>query len=218
MNKKIMTGLLIAAAFLAGCAEEYPGTELAVSFPAITLKGDEFVSVIQGGAFDDPGATATFGPEDVSSEIEMVSDLNTNAPGLYTITYSIAQTNEINEESVRTTRRLVAVVTAEAAAADLSGPYHRAANGRTSTVTKIAPGFYFMTDCWGSATSGGAPLPVNTYLANPSGDDLVFRYDVAGAPFGGNQGTGTILENGDLSLTVTLIGAAATRTNVWIKD
>ncbi len=216
--KKIISSLLVATAFVAGCAEEYPGTELAVSFPAIKLVGDEFVSVIQGTTFEDPGATATFGSADVSSEVAVESNVNKDVPGLYTVTYSIAQTNEINEESVRTTRRLVAVVTADAADADLSGSYLRTANGRTSTVNKLAPGFYFMTDCWGTATSGGAPLAVNTYLVNTTGSNLVFRYNEAGAPFGGNQGTGTILENGDLSLNVTLVGAAATRTNVWVKD
>jgi hypothetical protein len=218
MNKKIITSLFIATALITGCAEEYPGTELAVSFPAIELQGDEFVTVMQGSAFEDAGATATFGSTDVSSEIEVESDVDEDVPGLYTVTYSIAQTNEINEESVRTTRRLVAVVSADAAAADLSGSYHRASNGRISTVSKLAPGFYFMTDCWGTATSAGAPLAVNTYLVNTTGTSLVFRYDVAGAPFGGNQGTGTVMPNGDLSLTVTLIGAAATRTNVWIND
>jgi hypothetical protein len=218
MNKKIFINLFIATALIAGCAEEYPGTELSVSFPAIELEGDEFVSVMQGSTFEDEGATATFGSTDVSSEVQVESDVNEDVPGLYTVTYSIAQINEINEESVRTTRRLVAVVSADAAAADLSGPYHRASNGRISTVSKLAPGFYFMTDSWGTATSAGAPLPVNTYLVNTTGNSLEFMYDVAGAPFGGNQGTGTVLPNGDLSLNVTLIGAATTRTNVWIKD
>jgi hypothetical protein len=101
---------------------------------------------------------------------------------------------------------------------DISGTYMRLSNSRLSTVTKLADGFFFMTDVWGTASSGGSPLPVNSYIFLTGATTLEFEYLETGAPFGGNFGTGTIeAGTGNLILNTTL-NAPATRVNTWLKQ
>jgi hypothetical protein len=55
----------------------------------VTLTGAGAVSVDQGGAFIDPGATATDASStDISSSIVVSGSVDTNTPGMYTVTYT----------------------------------------------------------------------------------------------------------------------------------
>ena len=57
--------------------------------PAISLNGNARVSILFGGAFNDPGATATDAEDgNLTSRIAVVSDLDSGVAGDYTITYT----------------------------------------------------------------------------------------------------------------------------------
>jgi hypothetical protein len=202
----VLTGLLSIS-----CQDdETANVSFVTSYPIITVEGGNAVAVVSGAPFVDPGVVATENGAEIEIEVSGAVDVNT--PGFYRLTYTATNSDGYSASA----SRIVAVTAEDVSATDLSGTYYRASNNRQSVLTKISNGLYFMTDCWGTATSGGAPLPVNTYLLHTGGTNLMFQYNEPGAPFGGNQGTGTILSD-RLSLNVTLVGVAATRTNQWIR-
>lgn len=58
--------------------------------PEISLLGLEKITISQGIDFVDPGCTALDNADgDISSQITLNSDLNTDVPGTYTLTYSV---------------------------------------------------------------------------------------------------------------------------------
>ncbi len=58
--------------------------------PEISLLGMEKITISQGIDFVDPGCTALDnGDGDISSQVTLNSDLNTDVPGTYTLTYSV---------------------------------------------------------------------------------------------------------------------------------
>jgi hypothetical protein len=209
---KISLYAILGAVLSTSCEDdETANVSFVTSYPVFDLTGGEAVTVLgNGSAFVDPGAVATENGTPI--DVQTTGTVDTSTPGLYRLTYSATNSDGYSA----TASRLVAVTAEDVSGTDLSGTYFRAANNRQSTVTKLANGLYLMTDCWGSASSGTNPLPVPTYLVHTGGTDLLLQYDEPGAPFGGNEGTG-VIQPTQLSLTVTLIGAAATRTNVWIK-
>ena len=55
----------------------------------LVLNGDKDVELNLCQTYEDPGATAKKGGKDVSSQIQIKSDLNLEKPGTYTITYTL---------------------------------------------------------------------------------------------------------------------------------
>ncbi|SEC77072.1 PKD domain-containing protein [Tenacibaculum sp. MAR_2009_124] len=60
--------------------------------PVITLNGDASMTVVEGGTFTDPGATATDNTDgDISANITVAGDtVDTSTIGTYTITYNVS--------------------------------------------------------------------------------------------------------------------------------
>ncbi len=76
--------------------------------PVITLKGDAVVTLMKGEAFEDPGATAQDGVDgDLTDDISVESDLDTNIPGEYTLVYSV--TDLSGNVSEKLTRKVIVV-------------------------------------------------------------------------------------------------------------
>ena len=62
--------------------------------PAIILNGNNPLGVEQGSIFSDPGATAIDARDgDITSDIVVIGSVDTNIPGLYTLSYNVSDTS-----------------------------------------------------------------------------------------------------------------------------
>jgi hypothetical protein len=99
--------LMLATMFVTSCENDSTeGLTFITYYPTLTLEGESFVTSPKGSAFQDPGYSATLQGEDVTSQVEVKSNIDTNKSGLYTISYSI--TNE--DGFAKTASRQVLVV------------------------------------------------------------------------------------------------------------
>ncbi len=140
---------------LAGCAKketfdntaEKVGISRVINFPIVSLKGERYVFVAAGEAYTEAGVNAKVGEEDVPFTTD--GAVNTNTPGVYTLTYTAANSDGFTSSVVRT----VAVYSTDASAEanDFSGSYARQPNLSVAVWTKKAPGVYSVFN------PGGAP-------------------------------------------------------------
>lgn len=138
------------------------GVSRVTHFPELTLKGDRYTNVIIGTAFTDPGITAKEGSADIM--YTTTGSVNTNVPGVYTLTYSA-----INKDGFpAATTRTVTVYSTDgvAAANDFSGTYLRTATGFASSWTKLAPGVYLVTNPGGASVGTGTSVIVFNSTGN----------------------------------------------------
>src|SRR6202008_1154979 len=57
-----------------------------IYFPSVKITGSQIISIVEGGTYTDPGATATLAGASVPYTVSPTVDVNT--PGVYTLTYS----------------------------------------------------------------------------------------------------------------------------------
>jgi hypothetical protein len=159
---------------------EQVGISKVAYYPSITINGPKFVSIVEGEAYDDPGATAILNGDTISYTTSLTITANT-AAGVYTINYTATSPDGSNSD-----QRIVVVVPASVVADpviishDYSGVYLRAATGVTSTWTKLSTGVYIVENPGGS--SGVGLLAV---LTNYSADNIQIP-DQDSPYFGGN--------------------------------
>jgi len=151
--KKIL--IVLAAVLMTvaiSCKKKTPGLVsriVTASYPVITIKGDQFVSIPVGGAFTDEGSSATDTVLNETPElIEVTNDIDNSTPGFYTVQYTYKNSNGY----VSTATRFVLVTDIDAGL-DYSGEYRRTTNNSPMNVSKVATGLY-KTD-----NVGGVPLP-----------------------------------------------------------
>lgn len=155
MKKIVYLLTFAAAAMLASCEKDTLGVSTVTTYPVITLKGDQASTILVGGSFTDPGFVAKEGETDITAKATKSGTVDSSKPGVYTISYTVA-----NKDGFTTTeRRYVGVVTAEAAAMDISGKYKRNAGVfGIATVTKTSyPGLY-INDNPGGIAAAGIPI------------------------------------------------------------
>ena len=104
MKKNI---LLIAALALltlgfTSCEKKSAGLTSITYYADIQLEGDSYMVVAKGSTFVDPGFSATMAGKDVTDQVEVVSDVDTSASGIYTITYSIVNADGFPSSATRT--------------------------------------------------------------------------------------------------------------------
>ena len=134
---------LLAILFVACNKDEIHNTEDQVGisrvthFPVLTLNGDRYMTIEEGGTFTDPGIKATEGGADIPYTTD--GSVNTGEVGVYDLTYSAVNKDGFPASLTRTV--IVYSTETSGAANDLSGTYIRT-NGVSSTWTKIAPGVY----------------------------------------------------------------------------
>jgi hypothetical protein len=116
MHQKLQKLLfVIIVSTLSACGQSGDDEPTLNSPPTISLNGDATVSILFGGAFNDPGATATDAEDgNLTSRIAVVSDLDTGVAGDYTITYTAT-------DSAGASASLSRIVTVTAGSA---GPHH----------------------------------------------------------------------------------------------
>ncbi len=99
--------LMLAAIFVSSCENDSTeGLTFITYYPTLTLEGESFITAPKGSPYQDPGYSATLQGEDVTDQVEVSSNINTNQSGLYSVTYSI--TNE--DGFAKTASRQVLVV------------------------------------------------------------------------------------------------------------
>lgn len=116
--------------------------------PVITLLGESTMSLIQGGTFTDPGATAT---DNIDGDVpvRVLGYVRRNVPGTYTLTY-------IAKDSARNEARATRIVTV---VADTTPPEITLNGEGTMTLTLGSP----FTDPGASATdNSNGPVSINT--------------------------------------------------------
>jgi hypothetical protein len=134
-------------------------------YPSIKINGDKFVSITEGNAFNDPGATALLNGDTIKYTTSMTITATT-APGVYTINYTATSPDGSNSD-----QRIAVVVPASVVvdpviiANDYSGTYLRPATGITSTWTKLSTGVYTVENPGGSSGVGLLVVATN-YSAN----------------------------------------------------
>jgi hypothetical protein len=149
--------LLLPLLILGSCKKETTedvSSIVKVSYPEITLNGNELVTVAVGASYTDAGAKLTDDITGAVSDIQPTSsNVNTAQPGLYVVTFSAANSNGFET----TATRLVAVTSVNNPI-DRSGTYLRTATGINCYITKIANGVYKVQN------PGGAGVGVNTFV------------------------------------------------------
>lgn len=81
----------MAALVLASCSSdlESEGKSRITTYAVLEMNGDDFIKLNVGDTFNDPGCVAMMGTEDVSSQIQVFSDVDTSKPGYYTVKYIV---------------------------------------------------------------------------------------------------------------------------------
>jgi hypothetical protein len=156
-----LTIVALAAIGLQGCDKDTTdGLTRITYYPAITLLGDEPAIVNKGEEYSDVGVYAELNGEDVSGQVEVASNVNTDETGMYSISYKITNADGFSATASRTVIVADATITA-----DISGTYAVTANSYRKIlatgvtvefaarfdidVTRIAPGVFFVSDFFG---------------------------------------------------------------------
>ncbi len=85
-----MAACVAALCLLNGCKDKASaGLTSITSYATLTLEGDATVYVDKGTPFVDPGYKATMQGEDVTDRVKVISDVDTEQSGIYTVNYVI---------------------------------------------------------------------------------------------------------------------------------
>lgn len=122
-----------------------PGPDMTA--PVITIVGDNPMTVYQGAAFTDPGATAEDNIDgDVTADIAVTGHVDTNTIDLYELTYTVSDAAGNQAFTIRT----VNVVAVPACQEFTDTPANHTSAGRAYSVTETTG-----QTCWGSFCYGG---------------------------------------------------------------
>lgn len=139
---------LFLLVFLCSCekSDSTRGLSTITNYPIITLNGDQWNTVSLGGSFIDQGVVALEG--DTEIEVTTTGAVDTNTPGVYTISYTA-----LNKDGYSASEyRYVGVIDPSVVGTDMSGTYKRNAGAQgISEVTKISENFYRASNVGGIA-------------------------------------------------------------------
>lgn len=128
--------------------------EVAVSFPEITLNGDEIVILPVGGTFTEAGAILKDDVTGATSDLQPVSNnVNTAVPGLYVVLYTAANAN-----GFETTIGRKVAVTSVTGTTNIEGSFIRPATGIDMIIDRLSEGVYKITN------PGGAGVGIATIV------------------------------------------------------
>ncbi len=180
-------------------------------YPTFDITGGENISVVKGSTFTDPGVKATAGGVDVP--VITVGSVDASAVGVYTLNYSATNADGY---SASATRNVFILPSAELPGVDLSGNYMTTGGTPNATITKIAPGVYFTTNCWGN----GSAAIISAYFFCPDGIAPFIPLQTGGAGRIETTGPGTYV-GGLITWEVDRLdfgGGPLIRTKTWQKQ
>lgn len=190
-----------------GCAktEEFDNTDTKVGqsrvtfFAELTMTGNDIISVVKGAPYTDPGVTATEGGKTIP--VVTSGTVNTGTVGVYELTYTATNSDGF---PATLTRTVFVIPQAETPGVNISGEY-KAIGGAPSNaiITKVAPGVYYTTNCWGGGSL--AVIPAYFICADGATVNLPLQNSVAGRIR--SEGNGTYV-TGLISWTITRLDFA----------
>ena len=159
--KKVLYNLLVLCGLfgLWGCEETSQDESKITYYVNFEMNGDALTQVPVGTTFTDPGVVATEGDEDVTSSVDVKSDVDANKIGVYSIVYSA-----VNQDGFPSSVERTVVVYNPEVKVDASGSYtensktsYRTASGKTANfkgdfsvvVKQYAPGVFSVSDFLG---------------------------------------------------------------------
>lgn len=181
----IVSALVMVVAFLYGCDDESTeGVSKVTFYAALTMNGEQWNSIPQGGSWTDPGVTAV--EEGKNIEVQVAGDqVNPNVPGVYTIQYIATNKDGFPARAFR----YVGVISPNVADVDISGDYKRNAGvGGVTTVAPVPgiPGLYTSSNVGGVATDeADESTTVRFYHYDTHRIDMPYQL-VQSSPFYGN--------------------------------
>jgi hypothetical protein len=194
--KKILLITLVAAFALSSCQKDSLGVSKVTTYATLTLNGAEELFWPLNTAFVDPSCVAMEGTTNITSKLEVTSNVNATKGGKYLITYKVKNSDGFYAEASR-------IVYVYDATSPLNGIYSSSIS-RTNT------------------TSGavGARGPFNILVFGVGGsnfwvEDLMGGWYYYGSGYGiGYAGTAVLTLNADNTLSIvksnpTSFGAAS---------
>lgn len=140
--------------FFTSCEKETEGVSGIVRFK---LLGDETMLVKLGTSYQEPGCEVIYRGEDITKTVQITGDVNGQVVGLYAVNYTYT-----NPDGIKTTISRKVIVADPTVTTDISGQYITATGtyrirggvrtdypGFKVTITKIAPGFFQISDFLG---------------------------------------------------------------------
>ena len=94
--------LALVALSFASCDKETEGVTGITIYPVLELEGESTLIVDKGTPFEEPGYTATLDGEDVSDQVVVNSDVDTNTSGIYSVSYTITNSDGFSKNASRT--------------------------------------------------------------------------------------------------------------------
>ena len=95
-------GAVVAMTLAASCTKESEGLTRITYYPVLELEGETTMLVDKGSSFNEPGYTATLNGEDVSADVKVESNVNTSKSGIYSVVYSIVNSDGFSSVAKRT--------------------------------------------------------------------------------------------------------------------
>ncbi|MCQ2226888.1 MAG: DUF5012 domain-containing protein [Bacteroidales bacterium] len=89
MKYKSLFALAFAAVAFVGCDKETEGVTGITYYPVLNIEGEQTMVVDKGSSFVDPGYSAVLEGEDVTSQVTVSSNVDTNKSGVYNVSYKV---------------------------------------------------------------------------------------------------------------------------------
>jgi len=177
-------------------------------FVDLALNGNEYMGIVKGQAFTDPGAKATENGQAV--DVKVSGTVNTNVSGIYKLTYTA-----VNKDGfAKSVNRYVGVLPeAPDPAVDLSGNYV-SSTSPAATITKISNGLFYTSNCWG----GGSVVVIGALFFCTDGTTLHLPLQDLGGQRVVASDPG-VYAGGKITWTITRLDYPGTLTleKVWTK-
>jgi hypothetical protein len=171
--KKLIIFSFLAVALLLGCNKadfvdnaQHVGISTVTYYVTFDLTGGTTLVIPKGNPYVEPGFVATEvdwatqAVKTVTNKVKVTGTVDGNQVGLYTLTYSAVNADGFTSS----VERKVIIYDAAAPATDISGKYscgvRRTSNGEAYSglkvsITKIAPGFFYVDDFIGAFYTQG---------------------------------------------------------------
>ena len=219
--KKIIYSFILCLSLVAlgsCCDETTQDISKVTHYVTFSLNGEQMIQIPLGSSYADQGVVAMEGTEDVTSNVKTTGAVNTNAVGVYTITYSAVNKDGFSRSASRT----VAVYDPKVST-NIAGNYvvgkgsFRLRDGVTTeysgysiSLTQVVPGIFLVSDYLGGyydqRAGYGSSYDLTGYMKlNPDNTLEALTGHIAGwgDDFSGFKNGKYDPETGKISYTIT---------------
>ena len=178
--------LAFITVFLFSCEKKTENLSRPTYYVAFEILGDNPAIVQVGQPYTDAGVKATINGQDVTSKVKISNDVNFEEMGMYKVVYS-----GINEDGLESSAVRDVIVCNPAVTTDISGVWNVSLDdtyrlsagptivnyggpGYTVRITRLAPGFYSVSDFlagWYSIRTYPQYMPLSAMIGNFSMDE-----------------------------------------------